>query len=123
MKRSPIKRRAALRRPKVATRIKPRSDRRKVEETKYTAAKAEFQRQHPACQMPGCKRSLLKGDLIDLHHKAGRNGPLLYCKRYFASLCRHHHEHVENNLSWSRANGWIVDVPTSEVRALREAEL
>jgi hypothetical protein len=72
--------------------------------------------------MPGCTRSLRRGDLIDLHHKAGRNGPLLYCKKYFSSQCRQHHDYIEEHLSWARAQGWIIDVSTEEVRALRAAE-
>ena len=81
MKRTSILRRTPLKRG--ACRIKPRSQKRTADETRYRSAKAEYQREHPRCEMLGCSRSLLRGDLIDLHHKAGRNGPLLFCKRYF----------------------------------------
>jgi hypothetical protein len=105
------------------TRIKPRCDRRQADEKKYEAAKAAHFREHPGCQMPGCSRSLLKGDVIDLHHKAGRSGPLLYHRPYFASLCRRHHDHVHAWLKESRANGWIIDLTRDQVFQIRQAEI
>jgi len=60
---------------------------------------------------------------MDLHHAAGRNGPLLYAKQFFRTLCRQHHDFVENNLSWSRTHGWIIDLTVEEVRKLRLDEL
>lgn len=127
MKRTPLRRHTPLRRTKTTltrgTRVSPISDQRRDDQEKYKVAKAEWFEEHPNCQFPGCPRSRLRGHLIDLHHKAGRNGPLLYCKRYFSSLCRPHHDHVENHLSWARANGWVIDVPSDEVRRLRQEEI
>ena len=120
MKRGKPLRRTPLKRG--VCRIKSRSTKKVADAARYTKAKAEYQREHPRCEMPGCTRSLLKSDLIDLHHKAGRNGPLLYCKRYFASLCRKHHDMVHANPQEAREHGWIIDVSTDEVRALRAAE-
>lgn len=133
MKRTRIQRRTPLRsfsakaKPGAALkrRARPRcrSVKRAEDEQKYSVAKAEYQRAHPRCQMPGCTRSLLKGDIVDLHHKAGRNGPLLYCQTYFSSLCREHHDYVGEHKTWARANGWIIDVSSEEIRQLRLAEI
>jgi len=120
VKRTAIIRRTPLKRG--VCRIKPRSEKRTKDEARYKQAKTEYQLEHPKCEMPGCSRSLLRGDLIDLHHKAGRNGPLLYCKKYFSSQCRQHHDYIENNLSWSRSNGWIIDLTTDQVRQIRAEE-
>lgn len=130
MKRTPLKRKTPLRNSgtglkrtamkRSCVRIAPRSERRAAEEKLYAQARKEYLSAHPQCEFPGCARSLLRGDLIDLHHKAGRNGPLLYCQEYFAALCRPHHNYVEEHLSWSRAQGWILDLTTEQVRALRD---
>lgn len=90
----------------------------------YYERKAEHFAEHPRCQHPdGCTRSILKGHAMDLHHRAGRNGPLLYCKKYFATACRAHHDLAKSHPKESRANGWIVDVSSEEVRRLKLEEL
>jgi len=119
VKRTPLRRTPLKRAGKP---IKSRSPKKADDDARYRVAKAEYQREHPRCEMPRCSRSILRGDVIDLHHKAGRNGPLLYCKKYFSSLCRNHHNYIKEHMSWARANGWIIDVSTEEVRALRAAE-
>ncbi len=105
------------------TRLKCRSDRKTEDDEKYRKSKAEWFCEHPNCQMLGCTKSLLKGDLVDLHHKAGRNGPLLYAKAYFSTLCRKHHDFVEEHPSWSRANGWIIDLTSDQVWQIKMKEI
>jgi hypothetical protein len=106
------------------TRIRARSPKKRADDAKYARAKEAHFAEFPRCQHPdGCTRSLLRGDPMDLHHRAGRNGPLLYCKRYFATACRHHHDLAKTQISASRANGWIVDVSSEEVRRLRTEEI
>jgi hypothetical protein len=110
-------------RPK-RTRLRQRSPKKAADDLKYAQAKVAYINRHPRCQHPdGCTRSLSKGHQMDLHHRAGRNGPLLYCARYFATACRQHHDLAKTQISSSRANGWIVDVSSEEVRALRTAEI
>jgi hypothetical protein len=93
------------------------------DDRQYAVAKVAHFHEQPMCQHPsGCLKSMLRGDVMDLHHAAGRNGPLLYCKKYFRTACRRHHDLAKTAISESRANGWIIDVPTEEVRALRTAE-
>jgi hypothetical protein len=127
MKRTALLRRTPLSRGKVSlrrTRLASRSPSKAADDAKYRAAKAEHFAEHPRCQHPdGCNRSLLKGDLMDLHHRAGRRGPLLYCKKYFATACRPHHDEAKNDPKKSRASGWVVDVSSEEVRQLKLAEL
>lgn len=105
--------------------IRPRSKKRQADERKYAKAKAEHFAENPRCQYPGvrCPREVGSGHVMDLHHKAGRNGPLLYCKKYFATACRMHHDVAKSCPRASLAMGWIVKVSSDEVRALREAEL
>ncbi|MDX2187740.1 MAG: hypothetical protein SFV32_12465 [Opitutaceae bacterium] len=122
MKRTPLKRYTRLKSSvglASTSRLKPRSPKKAADDARYRRSKAEHLATHPQCMWAGCTKSKANGDLVDVHHKAGRNGPLLYCKRYFATLCRQHHNHVEEHLSWSRANGWIIDLTTEQVRQIR----
>jgi hypothetical protein len=124
MKRSPLKRKTPLKNgtpmKRSCVRIAPRSDRRAGQEKLYAKAKREYQAEHPQCEFVGCTRSLLKGDLIDLHHKASRTGSLLYNEDYFASLCRQHHDWCHAHPSQARAAGWIVDLTSEQIRAMKD---
>lgn len=104
-------------------RLKSRSTKRRSDENRYSKAKAEHFKEHPNCAWPQCTRSVRKGHELDIHHKAGRNGPLLYERRYFCTLCRRHHDYVESHLSWARANGWIVDLSSQEVWEMKQREI
>jgi len=126
MKRTAIIRRTPLRRSPLRctrTRIKQRSPGKATDDRKYRQAKKAYQCEHPNCEFGGCEKNLLFGDLVDLHHKAGRSGPLLYTAKYFMSLCRRHHDWVKENMSAARARGLIIDVSSDEVRRLRLEEL
>lgn len=103
--------------------IRPVSKKKRAGNVKYFKAKTEYQALYPHCASLGCGRSLLKGDLIDLHHRGGKNGPLYWCKKYFMSLCREHHNWVKDHQDQARANGWLVDVSSDEVHELKRQEL
>lgn len=103
--------------------LRCRSVARQQDEQRYRAAKDAHFREHPACQFPGCVRSLRRGHVIDLHHKAGRSGPLLFHRPFFASLCRQHHDHVHAHPGWAREAGWLIDLPHDEVFRIRQAEI
>jgi hypothetical protein len=115
-----IRRRTPLKR---GGRIASRSPERQAEEDKYRAAREAHFAEHPYCQYPGanCQRNIFTSSM-DLHHAAGRNGPLLYCRKYFRTACRLHHDLAKSQISESRRIGWVIDVPTEEVRAMRAAE-
>lgn len=98
--------------------LRRRSPSTAADDRKYTYNKAAHLAEHPFCQYPGCGRMA-----VDLHHKAGRNGPLLWFPKYFASACRPHHNLAKEKPKESRAIGWIIDVSSAEVRAIRQAEL
>jgi len=111
--------------PAARKRIKTVSKPRSVGLRKYEKAKAEHFAEHPFCQWPGpfpcpCNARTQK---MDLHHRAGRNGPLLYCKKYFATACRRHHDLAKTDIKGSRAIGWIIDVSSEGVRRLKQEEL
>lgn len=78
--------------PKATKPIRPRSKKRERQESKYRAAREKYFEQHPVCEFPGCKSTD-----VTLHHMRGRIGSLLHDKRYFKSLCWHHHQYVEQN--------------------------
>lgn len=59
---------------------------------KYRRLRDKYFEQHPVCEFPKCNSRD-----ITLHHMRGRIGSFLTDKRYFKSLCLHHHRYVENN--------------------------
>lgn len=127
IRRTPLRRTGRIRakttwRPK-RQRIRNRSVSRRKQEDLYRVARDAWFLKNPACMFPGCKRSLRKGDAIDLHHKAGRRGPLLYRAEYFCTLCREHHDYVEQHLGWARENGFRVDVSSEEVQRMKQEEI
>lgn len=110
---------------KARTRIKQVSSDHAIGLRKYEKAKAEHFIAHPYCQWPGdikCPCSTFTHNM-DCHHSAGRNGPLLYCKKYLRTACRHHHNLAKSDPKQSRAIGWIVDVSSEEIRRLKREEL
>jgi hypothetical protein len=58
----------------------------------YRIRRDQYFKLHPVCEFPGCTCTEL-----DLHHKKGRTGNLLIDDRYFCSLCRPHHQWVEDH--------------------------
>lgn len=83
------------------------SESRKERNKKYKILRDEYFLEHPVCEFPGCN-----SNDITLHHGKGRNGDLLFDKRWFKSLCLIHHRFVEDfpleaqklGLSFSRLN-------------------
>lgn len=73
-------------------RIKPKSDKRKVEEKEYLEIRKEILKKHPFCQWPGCSKKS-----VDVHHMAGRVGKNYTDKTKMKALCRAHHTTAELN--------------------------
>jgi hypothetical protein len=46
-------------------------------------------------------------NLVDLHHKMGR-GKHINDDRYFMTVCRHHHQWIENYKRQARKLGYIL---------------
>jgi|SRR6478609_247764 len=88
---------------KKPTKIKPRSDKRAKEYAEYRPIRNEFMLENPICQFKGCGR-----ESTDNHHQKGKIGRLLIDKRWFLAVCREHHDFLEANPNWAKANGYSL---------------
>lgn len=84
------------------TRIKQTSDRRKKEYALYLFEKAKYLKDRPMCECCG------KLPSVDIHHKAGREGKLLYAVKYFMAVSRKCHDWIESHRSQAEEKGWII---------------
>lgn len=46
---------------------------------------------------------------MEIHHKAKRRGAMLNDESQWLAVCRANHERIENNKSWARANGFLLN--------------
>lgn len=71
----------------------------------YVPAKREYLKAHPMCEanLGNCTRIS-----VDIHHKAGRIGKLLYATAYFLSVCRNCHNELENKPLIAKELGFSV---------------
>lgn len=83
-------------------RIKPISDKEKERRKLYKKAKAEYKDVVKVCERCGTDKSL------ELHHRKGRDGGLLWDKRYFCLLCSDCHRHVHANPEESYKEGYLL---------------
>lgn len=108
--------------PKSKREYKPKSlkqvgERGKRRNKFYNSAKKEYESKVPCCEL--CKSlGLVVTSGLDIHHKAGRKGPLLWHQDYFARLCRKCHIKVHSEVAWSYSKGWLKIVPTEEYNEL-----
>jgi len=91
-------------------RIKPVSSKRKTEGAEYASLRKFFLVAHPVCQFPGC--TCREG--LEIHHKARRGRFFLRTDTWMA-VCRPHHDQIEKNPAWAKANGYLL---TPEQRRL-----
>lgn len=80
------------------------SDKRKVENAKYSVLRIEFlgKKENQICPITGWPTT-------DIHHKKGRIGELFLDTRYWIALSREGHQHVEDNPEWAKENGYSLD--------------
>lgn len=90
--------------PRKVKGLRPRSEKRLKQETEYAKVKKLFLLANPKCQFEGCTAKSK-----DVHHMAGRIGNLLTDVSKFKALCRKHHDFVELNPTWAKANGYSLD--------------
>lgn len=83
-------------------RIKPISDKEKERRKLYKKARAEYKDVVKVCERCGTDKGL------ELHHKKGREGALLWDKNYFCLLCSDCHRHVHANPEESYKEGWLL---------------
>lgn len=83
--------------------INPISDRRKKELLIYNGVRDLYLKMNPVCEFPKCNSRE-----VQLHHRAGRSGRMLYEYSYFCSLCHAHHMWVHENDKEARAMGLLL---------------
>jgi len=86
---------------KKPAKIKPRSQKRAKEYAEYRPIRNEFLLDNPICQFKGCNK-----ESVDNHHKRGKIGRRLLDKRWFLAVCREHHDYLERNPNYAKANGY-----------------
>lgn len=78
----------------------------------YKQARKEYFEEHPFCEvrLPGCLIPSIDADNsgLQIHHKKGRVGKLLYDKRYFLSVCGNCHRYIEDHPEEAKENGWSL---------------
>lgn len=94
----------SVNKPKKA--IRPFSDKKLEDLAKYRPLRDKYLKDHPICEVTGCGN-----ETTNLHHKAGRNGSLLYDVRYFMACCYDcHPKRIHENPEWARENGYLITI-------------
>lgn len=83
--------------PKVSAKMKEALKEYREKRDKYMA-------EHPVCEVKDCFKPS-----NNLHHKAGRIGPLLTDERYFMACCETcHPTRIHENPIWAEKEGYII---------------
>lgn len=85
------------------------SEKRKIENLKYSAQRIVFlgKPENKICP-------ITKQPTTDIHHKKGRIGDLLLDERYWVALSREGHKFVEENPEWAKENGYSLNRLSNE---------
>lgn len=90
---------------KQATKIRNRE--RNKRESLYRKARKEYLAAHHCCEarLEGCTipTSAYDSSELQIHHKKGRNGRLMYDKKYFIAVCFNCHRIIEENPEFAKA--------------------
>ncbi len=80
------------------------SEKRKIENLKYSVLRTEFlgKKENQICP-------ITRQPTTDIHHKKGRVGSLFLDTRYWIALSREGHKFVEENPDWAKENGYSLD--------------
>lgn len=126
MKRSPLKRKTPLKR---GGRLKPFSKKRSKANAEYLKRRAAFLAAHPWCQWSlaewGSSEEMAKlheGRVVDntrnifvncprateIHHRAGRIGPLLMDETKWMAVCRYAHRMIHDNPKIAKEKGYLL---------------
>lgn len=81
--------------------IKPRNAKRAKQEKEYSKLRKEYLEENPICKFKGCYL-----EATTVHHQEGRIGYRLTDKSKFIGLCMEHHEYIERNPNFAKANGY-----------------
>jgi len=71
------------------TRIRPRSTKLADRMAIYRPLRDAYLAEHQWCTYPGCRARS-----VDVHHRRGRVGDLLFDRCHWSALCRTHHDWV-----------------------------
>lgn len=78
----------------------------------YKKARREYLEAHRCCEakLTGCMIPTLNYEALGLqiHHKKGRLGELLFDKRYFLAVCQNCHSYIENNPEFAISHGYSL---------------
>ncbi|WP_448596759.1 hypothetical protein [Thermoleptolyngbya sp.] len=85
--------------------MRPRSAKREKQYESYRLAREEYLKNHPNCQVRGCKRLA-----CDIHHKAKRDGERLTDQKHWMAVCRECHAYIGNNPAWAYQQGYLEQV-------------
>lgn len=90
--------------PKKQYSIPKVSEKRKIDNLKYSAQRIVFlgKPENKICPITGWPTT-------DIHHKKGRVGDLFLDERYWVALSREGHQYVEDNPEWAKENGFSLD--------------
>ena len=98
LKRTPIKRKANF--------IKPISDKRAKDLSKYRPLRDKYLKENPVCEVKECHNKT-----TNLHHKKGRTGSLIYDVKYFMACCSTCHPQKIHftDTQWAKDNGYLLN--------------
>jgi hypothetical protein len=92
-----LRRKTPLRRRKPLPRVS-----KKRRSSGYFDQRWEFLLLHPVCQICSKRRSR------DVHHMAGREGPLLCAEQFWMAVCRRCHDEIHDSPAWARSRGYLI---------------
>ena len=122
MKRTPLKRKTPMKRSgfkkralsqltglgwpqvKPRKRIRPVSKRRQKDNKEYTRLRKEFLAHYSICEVTTCLKKATQ-----VHHKA-RRGKFYLRADTWLPVCAEHHQQIEENGEWAKANGYTLTV-------------
>jgi hypothetical protein len=98
---------------KLASKVLNAVSERGKEKTKlYKKARLEYLESHKCCEakLTGCTIPTVDYESVGLqiHHKKGRVGELLFDKRYFLAVCQNCHNYIEQNVDFAISNGFSL---------------
>lgn len=76
---------------------------REEEEKIYEVNRKQYLADHPICEVRGCNNKA-----VEIHHKMGKIGKLIYNILYFLGVCRKCHKKIEANPQWAKQEGYSV---------------
>lgn len=78
----------------------------------YKKARVDYLESHPVCEvkLPDCLIPTIDCDNsgLQVHHRRGRIGDLMWDKRYFLAVCHNCHRYLEDHPEQAKANGWSL---------------